>query len=186
MGREIKIYPSKTKLAFLALPCVLAVVVILQADNAPGFTLTDLRPGIIGGLVIAVTVGALVLYMAFEKAPVLVLDDEGLHCRRPPIGLIPWRAVYGAGAGRALLGRRVLMLAVDPNQLNQQAREFVQRSTGFGNILTPDTRRFGRLAKGYATVTIPISLLAMRPRDIEAAVDDYVQHFVVEREEGSA
>jgi len=174
------IYPSRLKTGFLVLPCVLAVVMILQADNAPGFALAELGAGRIAALLIAIAVGGLVLHMAFERDPVLILDDEGIHCRRPPIGLIPWTAVTGAAAGKGLLMRRVLMIAAERHLLPPQARTFAERSSGIVPFFSPQLGRFSRQARGQACFFIPISLMSMRTAEIEHHVQAFVQRHVAD------
>lgn len=175
---EVRIHSSKVKLGLLVIPCVLAVIVTLQADNMPDFTLEDLRIVHYAAIAIAIAVGGIVLHMAFEKAPVLVLNDEGIYCRRPPIGTIPWQAVVAVGVGNATLMRRVLMIATDPVHLGPKAREFAKNSTGALTLISPQMGRFALRTKGTVRFYIPISMLDMSGPKIERLVQDFIREYL--------
>ena len=100
-AEPIAAYNSKIKLGILAAPCVLVALAaaygaINGIDWLGGGTVLHWAAAAIGGLT-AFTL----LQMAFDKKPVLIIDDEGIRCRRPDVGLIPWRAVVGLGRGQA-------------------------------------------------------------------------------------
>lgn len=174
---EVRIHASKVKLGLLVIPCVLAVVVTLQADNMPDFTLEDLRLVHYAAIAIAIAVAGIVVHMAFEKAPVLVLNDDGIYCRRPPIDLIPWPAIIAVGVGNATLMRRVLMIAADPAYLGPKAREFAKNSTGALTLISPQLGRFALRTKGKGAVRfyIPIGMLDMSASRIERTVQAFIQ-----------
>ena len=172
---ELQLHSSKLKMGLLVVPCVLAVVVTLQADGAPELALENMRLVHYAAIAIAIAVGGIVIHMAFEKAPVLVLDDDGISCRRPPIGQIPWTAVIAVDVGRATLMRRVLMIATDPALLPPQARDFARNSTGALTLISPQLGRFALRTKGAVRFYIPISMLNMSATNIERAVQYFIQ-----------
>jgi hypothetical protein len=171
---------SKIKMALLILPCLLGVGAALQMDDASRFALADYRWVNAAAVVICLFVAALLARMALEKEPVLVLDANGLHCRRPPVGSIPWSAVIGIGAGKAALMRRVLMVAVDQQQLDADGREYIKNSLGALSLISPQLSKFGRYAQGYPSVHIPISLFSTSPSQVERAVQEFVNHYIVD------
>lgn len=181
-SRVVRIHASKLKLGLLVVPCVLAVVITLQADGAPEFALENLRIVHFAAIAIAIAVGGIVLHMAFEKAPVLVLDEDGIHCRRPPIGLIPWASVIAVGAGRATLMRRVLMIAAESSRLPPEARDYAKNSMGALTLISPQLGRFALKTRGAVRFYIPISLLAMSAPEIERTVQGFIQKHVDEED----
>ena len=119
-------YDSKLKLGILSLPCFVVVAIGLQGivtgvSMLGGGMMTHLAAAGIGALT-ALTL----LQMAFDNKPVLVIDENGITCRRPDIGTIPWRAVVGLGTSRAAVLRRVLMVAVDESKLDEKARQHLK------------------------------------------------------------
>ncbi|MDA1099646.1 MAG: hypothetical protein O2967_11750 [Proteobacteria bacterium] len=177
-----KLYPSKLKLGILILPCLLGVAMALQSDEAAEFVLAEMRWTNLLAILIPLFVAGLLLQMAFDRKPVVVFDEVGVHCRRPPIGLIPWSAVIGMGAANATLMRRVLMVAVDPGRLDEKARTFVRNSIGFLPLISPQMSKFQKAAKGYPSVHIPISHLSRSTREIERLAQEFVLYYVAEDE----
>ena len=179
----VNLYPSITQLGILILPCLLGVGMILQTDGAAEFTLTDLSWTNIMAIVICLFVAGLLLQMAFDRKPVVVFDAAGIHCQRPPLGLVPWSAVIGMGAANATLARRVLMVAVDPNRLDEKARSYIRNSVGFLNLISPQMRKFDSQAQGYPSVHIPISHLSRSAREIESLAQEFVLYYVAIEDE---
>jgi len=179
----INFYPSKLQLGILVVPCLLGVAMILQRDDAAEFVLTDLSWTNIMAIVICLFVAGLLLQMAFDRNPVVVFDAKGIHCQRPPLGLIPWEAVIGMGAGNATLARRVLMIAVDPNRLDEKARTYIRNSVGFINLISPQMRKFDSQSQGYPSVHIPISHLSRPAREIESVAQEFVLYYVAVEEQ---
>jgi hypothetical protein len=171
----ITAYNSKIKLGILATPCVLAAVVSLYAaltgaDIWGGGTGLHLAAGFIGGLT-AFTL----LQMAFDKKPVLEIDDEGIRCRRPDVGLIPWRAVVGIGTSKATLLRKVLMIAVDENELDGQAARHMRRRVGLFGAFSPQVAKFEGQMTGWPSIHVPISYFAMSAPELEKLLAEKVQ-----------
>jgi hypothetical protein len=179
---ERQFHASKLKLGLLIVPCLLGAGAALQSDTKPEFAITDIAWVNGAALAICLFVAFLLLRMAMEKEPVVVLNADGLHCRRPPVGSIPWSAVVGIAAGRAVLMRRVLMVGVDPQQLDAQGREYFKNSVGALALISPQVNRFQRYSQGYPTVSIPISLLAASPSTIERAVREHVNHYIIDED----
>ncbi len=173
-------YPSKIKLGILILPCLLGVGMALQSDAAVDFVLAELRLTNILAILIPLFVAGLLLQMAFDRKPVVAFDEVGIHCQRPPIGLIPWSAVIGMGAANATLMRRVLMVAVDPAKLDDKARTFVRNTIGVMPLISPQLAKFESQAEGYPSVYIPISHLSRPVREIESLGQKFVLYYVAE------
>ena len=175
-------YLSKVKLGILILPCLLGVGMALQSDAAVDFVLAEMRLTNILAVLIPLFVAGLLLQMAFDRKPVVAFDEVGIHCDRPPIGLIPWSAVIGMGAANATLMRRVLMVAVDPGKLDDKARTFVRNTIGVMPLISPQLARFEGQAEGYPSVHIQISHLSRPVREIESLGQKFVLYYVVEDE----
>ena len=92
----IRVYPSKIKHAVLVLPCLYVMVMGIQllAGGAPPDSLNIAMLLFGGGATVVL------LFVGFANKPVLVIDGDGVYCRRPDFGLIPWEAVTGLGLGR--------------------------------------------------------------------------------------
>ena len=181
----VNFYPSRAKLLVLIIPCLFAVGMALQTDHAEGsegFVLAEMSWVNIMAILISLFVAYLLLQMAFDRKPVVALDGRGIHCLRPPLGLIPWAAVIGVGAANATLMRRVLMIAVDPARLDDKARTYVRNSVGFLSLISPPMGKFQRLAEGYPAVHIPISQLSRPARQIEDLAQKFVLYYVAEEE----
>lgn len=178
----MRLYSSRVKLGILILPCVLGVVIALQSDGAVEFVLAEMRLTNILAVLIPLFIAGLLLQMAFDPKPVVVFDEVGIHCQRPPIGVIPWSAVIGMGAANATLMRRVLMVAVDPAKLDDKARTFVRNSVGVMPLISPQLAKFERQAQGYPAVHIPISYLSRPVREIERLAQEFVLYYVADEE----
>jgi len=182
----VRIYPSRLKIGVLVLPCILAIAITLQADNVGEPALADMTGGQIAAILIALAVAGLLLHMAFEREPVLQLDADGIHCRRPPIGCIAWPAITAVAVGRVTLQRQVLMIAANPNLLDPEARAFAQRSSGLAHMLSRQLVQFAAQAKGSACFFIPVSMLSMRAGRIEAHVDAFAARYAALEEDRHA
>ncbi|MBC8241008.1 MAG: hypothetical protein ISR50_13990 [Alphaproteobacteria bacterium] len=178
----VNFYPSKIKLGVLILPCLVGVGIALQSDEAVEFVLAEMHLTNILAILIPLFVAGVLLQMAFDRKPVVVFDAAGIHCQRPPIGLIPWSAVIGIGAANATLMRRVLMVAVDPDQLAEKARTFIRNSIGVLPFISPQLAKFKKQAAGYPAVYIPISHLSRPAREIERLAQEFVLYYVAEDE----
>jgi len=171
----IMAYNSRIKLGILATPCVLAAVSALYAaltgnDLLGGGTGLHLAAAFIGGLT-AFTL----LQMAFDQKPVLVINDEGIRCRRPDVGLIPWQAVVGIGTSKATLLRKVLMIAVDENELGEQAARHMRRRVGLFGAFSPQVAKFEGQMTGWPSVHVPISYFAMPAPELEKLLLEKIQ-----------
>ncbi len=174
-AEPITAYNSKVKLGVLATPCVLAAVVSLYAaltgvDILGGGTGLHLAAAFIGGLT-AFTL----LQMAFDSKPVLVIDDEGIRCRRPDVGLIPWHAVVGMGTSKATLLRRVLMIAVDDSELDEQAARHMRKRVGLFAAFSPQVAKFEGQMTGWPSIHVPISYFSISPKDLENLLAEKIQ-----------
>lgn len=178
----VKIYPSKAKLGILIIPCLFGVGMALQTDGASEFVLAEMSWTNIAAVIICLFVAVLVIQMAFDRKPVLIFDADGIFCQRPPLGQMPWSAVIGMGAGNATLVRRVLMIAVDPSQLNEKARNYMSNSVGMLTMVSPQLRKFKSQSDGYPSVHIPISQLSMPMRKIESLAQEFVLYYVAKEE----
>ena len=181
----VDFYPSKLKLGVLIIPCLLGVAMTLQTDTSEGagkFVLAHLGWMNILAILICLFVAFLVLQMALDKKPVVTFDGNGIYSQRPPLGLIPWSAVIGMGAANATLMRRVLMIAVDPGQLDEKARTYVRNSIGFLPLISPNMGRFNRQTEGYPSVHIGISHLSRPASQIESLAQQFVLYYVAEED----
>jgi hypothetical protein len=159
----------------LAIPCLMATWVGVQA------VLTGTNP--LGGgplmHMAAAAIGALtafvLLQMGFDKKPVLVIDEDGILCRRPDIGMIPWPAVIGVGTSKATLLRNVLMVAVDEEQLEEHARKHVKRKMGYFAAFSPQVAKFEGQMKGHPTVHIPISYFSMSVKELQKDIFEKIK-----------
>jgi len=176
-AEPIVAYNSKLKLGIMATPCVVVAVSTLVAaitgqDILGGGTMLHIGGSLIGGLV-AFTL----LQMAFDKKPILQIDEEGIRCRRPDVGLIPWPAVVGLGTSKATLLRRVLMIAVDDNELNEQAARHMRRRVGLFAAFSPQVAKFEGQMKGWPSIHVPISYFTISPRDLEKKIAEKVNFY---------
>ncbi len=175
ISEPITAYNSKIKLGILAMPCLVAAFYAAYAalngiDWLGGGTGLHLAAAAIGGLT-AFTL----LQMAFDKTAVLIIDDEGIRCRRPDVGLIPWSAVVGLGTSKATLLRKVLMIAVDDSELNEQAASHMRRRVGLFAAFSPQVAKFEGQMTGWPSIHVPISYLAMSSAQLEKLLAEKVQ-----------
>ena len=181
----VDFYPSKLKLGVLIIPCLFGIAMTLQTDGSEGaeeFVLENLGWVNILAILICLFVAFLLMQMAFDNKPVVTFDGKGIFSQRPPLGLIPWSAVIGMGAANATLMRRVLMIAVDPGQLDEKARTYVRNSVGFLPLISPAMGKFNKQAEGYPSVHIFISHLSRPARQIESLAQQFVLYYVAEED----
>ncbi len=167
----IRIYPSKIKHAVLVLPCLYVMVMGIQllAGGAAPDSLNIAMVLFGGG-------GAVVLlFVGFAGKPVLVLDREGVFCRRPNFGLIPWEAVAGLGLGRAAFSRSVLIIAVDEERVSGADLQRLKRERG-SLFMNPQMARFRGDMAGHPTVQVSIALLAISPRQLRAILEERINY----------
>ena len=170
-------FNSKPKLSIMAMPCVVVAVSTLAAaitgqDILGGGTMLHIGGSLIGGLV-AFTL----LQMAFDKKPMLQIDEEGIRCRRPDVGLIPWSAVVGLGTSKATLLRRVLMIAVDDNELDEKAASHMRKRVGLFAAFSPQVAKFEGQMKGWPSIHVPISYFSISPGDLEKQIAEKINFY---------
>jgi hypothetical protein len=139
-------------------------------DMLGGGTMLHLAGAGIGGLT-AFTL----LQMAFDQKPVLIIDDEGIRCRRPDVGLIPWHAVVGLGTSKATLLRRVLMVSVDDNELEEHAARHMRRRVGMFAAFSPQAAKFEGQMKGWPSIHVPISYFDISVKQLERQLAEKVR-----------
>ena len=174
-AEPIVAYNSKIKLGVLAAPCVVVAIssfsaAVMGIDMLGGGTMLHLAGAGIGGLT-AFTL----LQMAFDQKPVLIIDDAGIHCRRPDVGLIPWHAVVGLGTSKATLLRRVLMVAVDDDELEEQAARHMRRRVGMFAAFSPQAAKFEGQMKGWPSIHVPISYFDISVKQLELQLAEKVR-----------
>ena len=169
----IRIYTSKWKMGGLAIPCFLVAYSGVDSLAATGLQRSALVDGML--MVIGIACGLVLLWMAFERDPVLLIDSRGITCRRPPTGLIPWSAVAGLGLGKVSIIRAVLLVAIDepaaPAGLGDRLKKF-KASTMF----SPTVARFQGQMQGNTTIQIPISLLDVKREDLQRLLEERVHY----------
>jgi len=174
-AEPITAYNSRVKLGILAVPCVVVAVAaaygaINGIDWLGGGTVLHWAAAGIGALT-AFTL----LQMAFDRTPVLIIDDEGIRCRRPDVGMIPWRAVVGLGTSKATLLRKVLMIAVDDAELDEQAARHMRRRVGMFAAFSPQVAKFEGQMTGWPSIHVPISYFAIAPGELEKLLAEKIQ-----------
>ena len=172
-GRDeeaVRIYASRIKHAALAMPAFIIMTLGIQAV-ASGVPFDAFHAGVIaiGGIS-----GVILLYMGFDTKPVLVIDADGITCRRPRTGLIPWQAITGLGLGRAPIVRTVLLVAVDETAVVQDVKTRLKRQ-GFSLLNPTMARSQGQLA-GMPTLQISVALLAVTPRQLQRLLEEKIHY----------
>jgi hypothetical protein len=170
-GTAIHIHASRWKYALLALPCAY-LALVGGSGLAKGMGDRVLDFGLVGfGLLAA----AVLLYMGFDRRPVLSIDAEGIRCRRPNLGLLPWRAVAGLGLGRAAFARNVLIIAIDESELAPEAAERLKRERS-SVLAGPEATRYRGDMAGHPTVSVSLALLAVSPRRLQRILEDEIRY----------
>ena len=164
-------YDSKLKMAVLSLPCFVIIGSGLTGVIT-GESLLNLAPSMQwAAMGIAAVTAFTLLQMGFDPKPVLVIDEDGIRCRRPDIGLIPWNAIVSAGTAKAALMRRVLMIAVDAAELDEKARRHVKERVGLFNALSRNVAKFEREMAGHPTIQITLSSFSIPTSRLEAQIE---------------
>jgi hypothetical protein len=170
-GEAIRVYPSRFKHAVLVLPCLYVLVMGIQllAGGAPPDSLN------VGMILFGAGATVVLLFVGFSSQPVLVIDRDGVYCRRPNFGLIPWEAVTGLGLGRAAFSRSVLIIAVDEEVLSEAELARLKHERG-SLFMDPQLARFRGDMAGHPTLQISIALLAVSARELRAVLEKRVRY----------
>jgi hypothetical protein len=174
--QPVEIPSSLPKLVILSIPSFLiGIFAAYDMSQAQG-VVAQSRFAQVAAVALGCITGGVLLQMGIDRKPVLRIDHEGIRCRRPNTGLIPWSAVAGLAVGRALLVRSVLMVAIETDA-DPKLLERLRRYTtgGMLGMLTPQARRFRGQLQGRLVVQIPISMLAASPQDIQRIIEERVQ-----------
>jgi hypothetical protein len=169
----IRIYTSKWKMGGLAIPCFFIAYAGLDGLATGALARSSLVDGML--MAIGIGCGLVLLWMAFEKQPVLVIDRRGITCRRPPTGLIPWSAVAGLGLGKVSIIRAVLLVAIDEPSAHGPLGDRLKRYKA-STFFSPTVARFQGQMKGNTTIQIPISLLDVKREALQRMLEERV-HF---------
>ena len=173
-GRPIEILASKGKYLGMALPCLLISLAALDALRR-GISMTD-GNGIavdIGVFLVGLATAATLIYLGFDRKPVLTIDQGGIRCRRPAIGLIPWDRVMGMGFARPTAFRKQLLIAVDTeNDVELQQRLKCFTASGFSR----GAAHFRGQMQGLPTVQIPISMLAITQAELQRLLEERISY----------
>lgn len=169
----LRIYTSKWKMGGLAVPCLVVAYAGLEGLVAGGgFSRSAVVDGML--LLIGTACAGVLLWMAFERSPVLVIDRHGITCRRPPTGLIPWSAIAGLGLGKVSIMRRVLLIAIDAPAAGTLAEKIKRYKAS--SLLSPTVARFQGQMKRDATIQVPISLLAVSGEELQRMLEERVHY----------
>lgn len=161
-SEAVRIHASKLKYFLMALPC--AYLAVLGAHGIQsGIGPQGLEYALVAGGAIAAVV---LLLTGFSREPVLVIDAEGIYCRRPAYGLIPWRAIAGIAFGRGLFPRAVLIVAYDEAALAPEEAARLKRQRP-SVLMNPRLAAYRGPLDGHPTVQIPLVMLAVRPRRLK-------------------
>ena len=170
-------YDSKVKMGILSVPC-LGVAAFGLVGLVTGESL--LGTGFVthlAALAIASVTAFTLLQMGFDGRPVLVIDEDGIACRRPDLGLIPWRAVIAVGSAKAVMMRKVLMVAVDESELEEKARNHLRNRISLFTAFSRNVARFERQMSGNPSFHITISYFSMPIAEIEARTEALVHRY---------
>lgn len=172
-GHEaVVIYHSRLKALLLSLPLLaLSAGGVHSWYTGGGASLTTA----VALLAVGIGCAATLVWMGFEKSPVLRFDAAGIHCRSPDIGLIPWSGITGLGLGRTMLLQSALMVAVDDSELSEQVQEKVRRYGRGGLFARAPKGAIGQFGQG-PTVQIPIGMLAISTRRLRQVLQQQVDY----------
>ena len=167
-------HTSKIKMSLMAAPCLMATgvgafAVITGSNPLGGGPIMHAAAGGIGALTAFV-----LLQMGFDSRPTLIIDENGITCRQPDIGTVPWEAIVGLGVSKAAVLRKVLMIAVDDSALDDQARKHVRNRVGLLSFLSPQVARFEGQMAGRPTIHIPIAYFTVSMRELERQIAEKV------------
>ena len=164
-------------MGILSAPC-LVVAMFGLAGLVTGESL--LGTGLVthlAALAIASVTAFTLLQMGFDGRPVLIVDENGIACRRPDLGLIPWRAVIAVGSAKAVMMRKVLMIAVDESELEEQARNHLRNRVSLFSAFSRNVAQFERQMSGNPTIQITISYFSTPIPELEARMRALVQAY---------
>ena len=175
--RPIEIHASRLKHGVLAAaPFFVAslaigeLVGVIPGEHGTGVTIAAAAIGLLAA--------AVLLSMGFDRRPVLVIDHDGITCRRPAVGLIPWRTIAGMGMARAALVRRVLLVALDLDDERDEAlRRQLERNTSSSmGFFSSQVAHFKGQVNNRPTIQVPISFLSVSPADLQRLIEERVHY----------
>ena len=175
----IEIRDSKWTVGLLVVPCF-AIVALGLWGLFTGQAL--LGGGIwtqLAAIGIAGIVGVTLLQMGFDPKPVLLIDQHGVTCRRPDVGLIPWQAVIAISIARAVVVRLMVLVTVDESVLEPEAREIARSRTSLFSALSRNVAQLERRGNGHSTIAISVSRYITPINELEARIDDMVRRHAV-------
>ena len=172
--QPIEIMASKGKYLGMAVPCLLISLAALDALRRDVSITEGNGMGVdIGVFLVALVTAATLIYLGFDRKPVLTIGEDGIRCRRPAIGLIPWDRVMGMGFARPTAFRKQLLVAVDTeNDLELQQR--LKRFTAGG--FNRGAAHFRGQMQGLPTVQIPISMLATNQAELQRLLEERISY----------
>ena len=172
--QPIEIMASKGKYLGMALPCLLISLAALDALRRGVSIAEDNGMGVdIGVFLVGLVTAATLIYLGFDRKPVLTIGEDGIRCRRPAIGLIPWDRVMGMGFARPTAFRKQLLVAVDTDndiELQQRLKRFT--AGGFNR----GAAHFRGQMQGLPTVQIPISMLAIKQAELQQLIEERISY----------
>ncbi len=177
----IAIRDSKLTVGILVAPC-LAIVGIGLWGLLSGQSL--LGGGVwtqLAAIGIAAFVGVTLLRMGLDPEPVVLVDRRGVTCRRPDVGLIPWRAVIAISVARTVVVRQLVLITVDESELDEAAREIVQSRISLFSALSRNVAQLERRSVGHGTISVSVSRYIMPLDELESRIDDMVRRHGIRR-----
>lgn len=130
----------------------------------------------LGGLVlVGLGSAASLLWLAYDRTPVMVIDRRGLTLNWPKIGLIPWEAVGGLAVGRAPFVRSVLMIALDPDQAGPELMAQAQPHLASSMVPNPAANRFRAQVRNAPILQVKIAFLDASRADVQRVLEERVR-----------
>ncbi len=170
----IEIMASKGKYLGMAMPCLLVALAAFDALHRGASIAEGTGMGLdIGVFLVAFVSAATLIYLGFDRKPVLTIDAAGIRCRRPDIGVIPWDRVMGMGFARPTAFRRQLLIAVDTENDSALQRRLKSFTAGGFNR---GAAHFRGQMQGLPTVQIPISMLAIKQPDLQRLLEERISY----------
>lgn len=174
VGQPIEIMASKGRYLGMALPCMLISLAALEALRS-GVSMSE-GNGIavdIGVFLVGLATALFLLYLGFDRKPVLTIGPDGIQCRRPAIGLIPWDRVVGMGFARPTAFRKQLLVAVNTDGDDELQRRLKPFKTGG---FSRGTAHFRGQVQDRPTVQIPISMLATSQAELQRQLEERIRY----------
>ncbi len=168
---RVEIHASRFKHGLVALACFYVALLGWKVLQQPGETTTLGVAMIVTGIVCGIGMAMI----GFSPKPVLVIDGEGITCRRPNFGHLPWSAITGIGLGRASFHRTALIIAYDKAALGPEHAEQLRREVG-SLLMSPELMRYRGEMAGYPTVQISIAMLGIRPAEMHRILEQQVSY----------